>query len=112
MGKANDNTNLCNEFLLQIWKQWEDSAMLLASKKQQYKEKTKNTKAQQDRQNTQEMTAGKNKEKWAYKKLPIKKTIQNHSVYSKCWKSKKEFFLLSNPLERKNTLQLQNLENL
>jgi hypothetical protein len=84
VGKANDNTNLCNEFLLQIWKQWEDSAMLLASKKQQYKEKTKNTKAQQDRQNTQEMTAGKNKEKWAYKKLPIKKTIQNHSVYSKC----------------------------
>ncbi len=45
--------------------------MLLASNKQQYKEKTKNRKAQQDRQNTQEMTAGKNKEKWAYKKLPI-----------------------------------------
>jgi len=98
VGKANENTNLCNEFLLQIWKQREDSAMLLASHKQQYKKKTKNRKAQQDRQNTQEMAAGKNKEKWAYKKLPIYKTIQNHSVYSKCWKSKKEFFLLSNPL--------------
>jgi hypothetical protein len=58
--------------------------MLLASHKQQYKKKTKNRKAQQDRQNTQEMAAGKNKEKWAYKKLPIYKTIQNHSVYSKC----------------------------
>ncbi len=53
--------------------------MLLASNKQQYKEKTKARKAQQDRQNTQEMTAGKNKEKWAYKKLHIYKTIQNHS---------------------------------
>jgi len=82
--KANENTNLRNEFLLQIWKQWEDSAMLLARDKQQYKEKTKNRKAQQDRQNTQEMTAGKYKEKWAYKKLPIYKPIQNHSVYSKC----------------------------
>jgi Ni,Fe-hydrogenase III component G len=32
--KASVNTNLCTEFLLQIWKQQEDSAMLLASNKQ------------------------------------------------------------------------------
>jgi peptidoglycan hydrolase-like amidase len=31
--KASVNTNLCTEFLLQIWKQQEDSAMLLASNK-------------------------------------------------------------------------------
>jgi hypothetical protein len=61
VGKANENTNLHNEFQLQIWKLLEDSAMLLASNKQQYKEKTKNRKAQQDRQNTQEMTARKTK---------------------------------------------------
>jgi hypothetical protein len=32
--KASVNTNLCTEFLLQIWKPQEDSAMLLASNKQ------------------------------------------------------------------------------
>jgi hypothetical protein len=31
----------CIEFLLQVWKQWEDSAMILASNKQQQKEKHK-----------------------------------------------------------------------
>jgi dsDNA-binding SOS-regulon protein len=40
----------------------EDSAMLLASNKQQHKEITKNRKTQQDKQNTQKRTAEKNKD--------------------------------------------------
>jgi hypothetical protein len=59
--KASENTNLHTEFLLQIWNNT-DSAMLLASNKQQHKEITKNRKAQQDRQNTQKRTAEKNKD--------------------------------------------------
>jgi hypothetical protein len=49
---GSEKTNLHTKFLLQIWKQQEDSAMLLASNKQQHKEITKNRKTQQDRQNT------------------------------------------------------------
>jgi hypothetical protein len=59
--KTSENTSLHNEILLQIWKQQENSAMLLAGNKQQ-KEITKNRKTQQDRQNTQKRTAGKNKD--------------------------------------------------
>jgi hypothetical protein len=40
---TNENTSLHNEILLQIWKQQEDSAMLLARNKQ-HKEITKNRK--------------------------------------------------------------------
>jgi hypothetical protein len=36
------NTNWCTEFLLQIKKHREDSAMLLGSNKQQHKEKAQN----------------------------------------------------------------------
>jgi hypothetical protein len=70
------NTNLCPEFLLKIQKQQEDSVMLPASNKQEHKEMVKNTqrKGQQ----------GKTKTKWAYKKLPTYKTIQNHLEYPKC----------------------------
>jgi hypothetical protein len=38
-GKAGVNTNLHTEFLLQIWKQQEDSTVLLARNKQHHKEK-------------------------------------------------------------------------
>jgi hypothetical protein len=48
--KASEDTNLCTKFLLQIQKQQEDSAMLLASSKQ-HKEITK-TETQQDKQKT------------------------------------------------------------
>jgi hypothetical protein len=39
--KASVNTKLHTEFVLQIWKQQENSAMLLASNKQPHKKKTK-----------------------------------------------------------------------
>jgi dsDNA-binding SOS-regulon protein len=48
--------------VLQFQKQQEDSAMLLVSNKQQYEKIAKNRKTQQDRQNTQQRTAGKNKD--------------------------------------------------
>jgi hypothetical protein len=58
--KASVNTNLHTEFMLQIQKQQEDLAMLLATNKQQHKEKTQNRKTQQNRLNAQKRTAGKN----------------------------------------------------
>jgi lipid A disaccharide synthetase len=65
--KASENTNLHTKFLLQIWKQLqkqqEDSAMVLTSNKQHHKEIQKNRKTEQDRQNPQKRTAGKNKDK-------------------------------------------------
>jgi hypothetical protein len=39
--EGSENTNFCIKFLLQFQKQWENSAMLLASNKQ-HKEITKN----------------------------------------------------------------------
>jgi hypothetical protein len=66
--KASENTNLCIEFLLQIQKQQEDSAMLLASNKQQNKEITKSRKTQQDGQNAQKRTAGNNKDQVGFQK--------------------------------------------
>jgi hypothetical protein len=63
------STNLQTEFLLQFRKQWEDSAILLASNRPHNKGQTKKTKKD-----------GKGKEqrkttnKWAYKKLLTYKT--------------------------------------
>jgi hypothetical protein len=45
--KASENTNLHTKFLLQFLKQWEDSAMLLASNKKQHNEIAKNRKTKQ-----------------------------------------------------------------
>jgi hypothetical protein len=45
--KASENTNLHTKFLLQFLKQWEDSAMLLASNKQQHNEIAKKRKRKQ-----------------------------------------------------------------
>ncbi len=95
--KANENTNLLIEFLLQSWKQQEDSAMLLASNKQ-HKEIERNRKAQQDRQNTQKWTAEKNKDQVGLQEARhLQDFIQNHLEYSKRWNSKKEIFLIEQP---------------
>jgi hypothetical protein len=45
------NTNLRTEFLLQIQKQREDSAILLASNRPQHKDKTKNRPTEKEKQN-------------------------------------------------------------
>jgi hypothetical protein len=59
--------------------------MLLASNKQQQKEITKNRKTQQDRQNTQKRTAGKNKDQVGLQEAPhLQDSIQNNSKNSKC----------------------------
>jgi hypothetical protein len=68
--KTSDNTNLCPEFLLKIQKQQEDSAMLPASNKQENKEMIKNTETQQDRQNKEKRTAGKNKDQVGLQEAP------------------------------------------
>jgi hypothetical protein len=80
--KTSENTNLCPEFLLKIQKQQEDSAMQPASNKQEHKEMIKNRETQQDRQRKGQWE--RTKTKWAYKKLPTYKTIQNHLEYPKC----------------------------
>jgi hypothetical protein len=83
--KASENTNLCIEFLLQIQKQWKDSAMLLASNKQQHKEITKSRMTQEDGQNAQKKAAGKNKDQVGFQEAPhLQDSLQNHSEYSKC----------------------------
>jgi len=76
--KASENTNLCIEFLLQVQKQLEDSAMLLASNKQQHKE-SKSRKTQQDRQNAQKRTAGKNKDQVGFQEAPHLKRLFTES---------------------------------
>ncbi len=82
---GSEKTNLHTKFLLQIWKQQEDSAMLLASNKQQHKEITKNRKTQQDRQNTEKRTAGKNKDQVGLQEAPnLQDSIQNNLENSKC----------------------------
>jgi hypothetical protein len=45
------NTNLQTEFLLQIRKQREDSAILLASNRPQHKDNTKNRPTEKEEQN-------------------------------------------------------------
>jgi hypothetical protein len=66
------NTNLQTEFLLQIQKQWEDSAILLTSNRPQHKDKTKDRPTQRKKQNFKGKDSREQKQnKWAYKKLPI-----------------------------------------
>jgi hypothetical protein len=57
--KASENTNLCTEFLLQIQKQWEDSAMLLASNKQKHKKTERHNRIDKTHRKGQK---GKNKD--------------------------------------------------
>jgi len=83
--KASEDTNLRAKFLLQFWKQQEDSAMLLASTKQQHKEIKTNRKTRQDRQNTQKRTAEKNKHRVGLQEAPhLQDFIRHHSEYSEC----------------------------
>jgi hypothetical protein len=56
--------------------------MLLASNKQQHEETTKKQKDTTGKTKHKEKTAGKNKTKWAYNKLPTYKTI-----YRIIWKT-------------------------
>jgi hypothetical protein len=61
------STILRTEFLLQFWKQWEDSAILLASNRPHNKDQTK-----KDRKGKEQ---GKTKNKWAYRKLSTYMTL-------------------------------------
>jgi hypothetical protein len=70
------STNLQTEFLLQIWEQWEDSAILLASNRPQHKTKTKNRPTEREKQSFKgKGSREQTKNQWAYKKLPTYKTL-------------------------------------
>jgi hypothetical protein len=94
------DTNLQTEFLLQIRKLQEDSAILLASNRLQHKDKTQNRPTEMEKQNFK----GKNsreqtKNKWSYKKLPTYKTLNKIILKTpKAEIRKRNFSLLSNPL--------------
>jgi hypothetical protein len=69
------STNLQTEFLLQFQKQWEDSAILLASNRPQQEGQDKETKNdRKGKEKLKERTNGKTMNEWAYKKLPTYKT--------------------------------------
>jgi len=93
--KTSENTNLSPEFLLKIEKQQEDSAMLPARNKQEHQEMIKNTETQQDRQNTEKTTVGKNKDQ-----VGLQEALHLHRII---WKTpnaeipKRIFPLLSKP---------------
>jgi hypothetical protein len=53
---------------------------------------------QQKRLNTEKRTAGKNIEQVGLQEAPhLEDSIQNHSEYSTCWNSNKEFFFIEQP---------------
>jgi hypothetical protein len=88
------STNLQTEFLLQFWKQQEDSAILLASNRHNNKDKTKNRPKEREKKGRQ----GKTKNKWAYKKLPTYKTLNKIILKTpKAEIPKRNFSLISNP---------------
>jgi hypothetical protein len=88
------------EFLLQIQKQWEDSAILLTSNRLQHKDKTKNRPTERKKQNLEGKDSREQKQnKWAYKKLPISKTPNKIILKTpKAELPKKNFSFVSNPL--------------
>jgi len=88
------STNLQTEFLLQFWKQQEDSAILLASNRHNNKDKTNNRPKEREKKGRQ----GKTKNKWAYKKLPTYKTLNKIILKTpKAEIPKRNFSLISNP---------------
>ncbi len=56
------STNLQTEFLLQFWKQWEDSAILLASNRPQQQGQDKKQINRKGKEKLKERTTGKNYE--------------------------------------------------
>jgi len=92
------STNLQTEFLLQFWKQREDSAILLASNRPQQGQDKKQTN-RKAKEKPKERTTGKTMNKWAYKKHPTYKT-QNTIILKrpKMEILKRNFSLISNPL--------------
>jgi hypothetical protein len=88
------STNLQTEFLLQFWKQWEDSAILLASNRHNNKDQTKNRPKEREKKGQQGKTNN-----WAYKKLPTYKTLNKIILKTpKAEIPKRNFSLIINTL--------------
>jgi hypothetical protein len=107
------STILRTEFLLQIRKQWEDSAILLASnrpqnkdqtKKQRKTEREKNRGRQRTEEDKEQGKTGEDKEQEqeqeqvGLQEAPhLHDPKQNHSENAKSRNSKQEFFLKNQP---------------
>jgi len=78
------STNLRIKFLLQIQKQWEGSAVLLASNRPQHKDITKHRLTEREKQNLNERSVGKKNEQVSLQEaLHLEDSKQNHSDNSK-----------------------------
>ncbi len=93
------DTNLQTEFLLQICKLQEDSAILLASNRLQHKDKTQNRPTEMEKQNFKgKDSREQTKEQVGLQEAPhLQDSQQNHSENSKSWNSKEEFFFIKQP---------------
>ncbi len=92
------STNLRTEFLLQFQKQWEDSAILLASNRPQQQQQDKKQTDRKGKEKLKERTTGKNYEQVGLQEAPhLQDLKQNHFESSKSGNSKKEFFFNKQP---------------
>jgi len=92
------STNLRTEFLLQFRKQWEDSAILLASNRLQRQGQDKKQTDRKGKEKLKERTTGKDCEQVGFQEAPhLKDLKQNHFENAKARNSKKEFFLNKQP---------------
>jgi hypothetical protein len=64
------STNLQTEFLLQFWKQWEDSAILPASNRPQQQGQDKKQTDRKGKEKLEERTTGKNYEQVGLQEAP------------------------------------------
>jgi hypothetical protein len=82
--------------LLQFWKQWEDSAILLASDRPQRQDRKQTNRERKEK--LKERTTGKNYEQVGLQEVPqLQDPKQNLSENTKSGNSKNEFFFNKQP---------------
>jgi hypothetical protein len=92
------STNLRTEFLQQFWKQWEDSAILLASNRPKQQGKDKKPTNTKGKEKLQERTTWKNYEQVGLQDTPqLQDPKQNLSENAKSGNSKNELFFNKQP---------------
>jgi hypothetical protein len=92
------STNLWTEFLLQFWKQWEDSAILLASNRPQQQGQGKKHTDRKGKEKLKERTTGKNYEQVGLQEAPqLQDPKKNLSEDTKSGNSKSEFLFNKQP---------------
>jgi hypothetical protein len=92
------STSLQTEFLLQFWKQREDSAILLASNGPQQEGQDRKQTNRKGKEKPKERTTGKNYEQVGLQEAPhLQDPKQNHFENAISGNSKKEFFFNRQP---------------